>query len=82
MLNNIWLIVHEASEKLELQSFTLWLSGRAGIVEVQVPSISPELAQSSLWQPATRYLVDSFVKFDTLMSFLEKSCEVQLSFNG
>lgn len=39
--------------KLELQSFPVWLSGRAGIAEVQVPSISHELTQPSLWQSAT-----------------------------
>lgn len=53
LFNNIWLIVREISGNLNFSPFTLWLSGRAGIVEVQVPSISHELAQSSRWRPAT-----------------------------
>lgn len=59
--------------KLELQSFPLWRSGRAGLVEVQFPSLSHEFVNTVQPLAACHSLcwVDSFVKFDTLLSFLE-----------
>lgn len=59
--------------KLERQSFPPWRSGRAGLVEVQFPSLSHEFVNTV--QPLAAChslcLADSLVKFDTLMSFLE-----------
>lgn len=71
-MNSIWLRVYEASGNWNV-SHPLWLSGRASIAEVQVPSISQGLVNTA--QPLAAchslYVVDSFGKFDTLMSFLE-----------
>lgn len=71
-MNNVWLRVCEASGNWNV-SHSLWLSGRAAIAEVQVPSISQGLVNTA--QPLAAchslYVVDSFRKFDTLVSFLE-----------
>lgn len=71
-MNSAWLRVWEASGNWNV-SPALRLSGRAGIVEVQVPSISQGLVNTAQALAACHSLcvVDSFGKFDTLVSFLE-----------
>lgn len=71
-MNSAWLSVCEASGNWNV-SPALRLSGRAGIVEVQVPSISQGLVNTAQALAACHSLcvVDSFGKFDTLVSFLE-----------
>lgn len=65
-MNSIWLRVCEASGTWNV-SHSLWLSGRAGIVEVQVPSISQGFvnAAQALAACHSLYVVESFGKFDT-----------------